>query len=209
LPLLWDGLRDPEKILVGAAYAEAYAAGEATTSAGLKKALLKVRGFDWVPENLRSQSFIKAAEKFISAHEAFNNYYNEPAPVNELRSLGTVIPIPAFPICATAILSVVLGNPYGTSHAAQPPAHQVLANFTQDRWQYYLTECLPSDNRILSKLVYESPCDNFFELVRRYRLSALQLSGKVRSLVQAAAARDKKEVFSAVEAIRREYFGRR
>jgi len=77
MPLLWPGLRDSEKWNVGLAYATAYDAGEVTVSAGLKKALLKVKGFDYVPENLRSHTFVKAAERLIEAHEGMNNFYNE------------------------------------------------------------------------------------------------------------------------------------
>lgn len=48
-----------------------------------------------------------------------NNFYNEPIHMNTLSKMGSVIPIPAFSICMTAILSVKLGNAYGVSNAAQ------------------------------------------------------------------------------------------
>jgi len=194
LPAIWTKLRDPERYSVGSAYAEAYDAGEQTISAGLKRALLKVHGFDYVPENLRSQAFIKTATKLIEAHEGYNNFYNEPAPTNELRALGTTIPIHAFAQCATALLCVVLGNPYGVSNAASAIARQMLDAFTKDRWEFYIDKCLPSDVRILHKLSYEGPKKRFISLVQGFNLSSLNSSGLAKKLVEAAKSNDAKRI---------------
>ena len=78
---------------MGHAYAEAFADGKTTSVGGLKSALLKVKGFDYVPENLRSDTFIKAAEAIFKAHEGLNNFYNEPTPVKNLTYyLNNVLP---------------------------------------------------------------------------------------------------------------------
>jgi len=97
IPAIWGDLRDTEKWQIGHTYAEAYADGKISTVSGLKSALVKVRGFDFVPENLRSDTFVKAAEAIIRAHDEPNNFYNEPAPVRNLAKLGTTIPAPALP----------------------------------------------------------------------------------------------------------------
>jgi len=81
LPMIWGQLRKPEKWQTGQTYAEIYNAGKEQAVAGLKKALIKVRGFDFVPENLRSTIFLQAAQKVIEAHDDFNNFHNEPAPI--------------------------------------------------------------------------------------------------------------------------------
>src|SRR5205823_7709859 len=91
LPLIWDQLRKPERWQTGKTYAEVHAQGRKTATAGLRKALMRVRGFDFVPENLRSNTFSRAAEKVLQAHEAFNNFHNEPARMRALASLGTAI----------------------------------------------------------------------------------------------------------------------
>lgn len=59
LPLLWPTTREPQRWQVGSTYAQVYADGLQTQTTGLKQALLKVRGFDYVPENLRSQTFVR------------------------------------------------------------------------------------------------------------------------------------------------------
>lgn len=99
LPRIWSHLRQPERWQVGQAYAEVHTAGKKEASAGLKNALATVKGFDYVPETLRSDTFARAAHKVIEAHNSVNNYYKETAPIEELAALGTTIPRPAFPVC--------------------------------------------------------------------------------------------------------------
>src|SRR5262249_14791977 len=145
---LWPKLRDPERWQVGNTYGQVYAEGLQAQTAGLKQALLKVRGFDYVPENLRSQTFIKAAEAIIRAHDGMNNFYNEESPTLNLEKLGTVIPAPAVGPCITALLCVKLGNLFGASWSASPIAERLLRKQGADRWTYYLDNVLPGETRI-------------------------------------------------------------
>lgn len=84
-----------DKYPIGFAYAEVVNDGNEKVSSVLKSLLLKVKGFDYVPENLRSNTFINAAKNVISVHYSTNNFYNEPASIRNLASLGTIIPTPA------------------------------------------------------------------------------------------------------------------
>ena len=137
IPKIWPNLKHPEKWQFGRAYSELFTDGQTKASSGLKKVLLKVKGFDFVPEDLRSTSFIKVANELLVAHEGMNNFYNEPAVIRTLNNMGSVIPIPAFPICMTATLCVRMGNTYGVSNAAQGYATEVLKRTTYDRWMYF------------------------------------------------------------------------
>jgi hypothetical protein len=157
VPKIWDRLKHPERYQVGRVYAELSNDGKTKAASGLRQVLLKVRGFDFVPEDLRSNSFIKIANEIISAHENFNNFYNEPAPMQTLSKMGSVIPIPAFPACITATLCVKLGNRYGIARDAQSYANSVLKNVTPERWIYFFNEVLPSNQRLLFKLVSNNP----------------------------------------------------
>lgn len=208
LPALWTGIKDAERWSVGREYAKAHDEGHVTAAAGIKSALMKVKGFDYVPENLRSNVFVKAAEKLIETHGEFNNFYNEPPVIKDLRSLGTVIPIPAFSVCASAILCVYLGNPYGVSASAVPIAMDMLKDFSEDRWKYYLNDCLPGDSRVLSKLSYDKPAKRFFNIVEKFDLSKIALSGKVKKLIEAAQSKDATKMARAVEALRVDYYGK-
>jgi hypothetical protein len=173
IPLLWERLLGPERHQIGRAYAELASDGKATATAGLKKVLLKIRGFDYVPEDLRSTSFTKAANAVLAAHEEMNNFYNEPAPTRYLDEMGSVIPIPAFPICMSAVLSVRLGNRYGVSFDAQRYANSILRRVSKERWVYFLNDCLKTDDRILYKLLEDNPKTRWIEVAREFSLGTL------------------------------------
>ncbi|MFZ6873173.1 hypothetical protein ACO0LF_14045 [Undibacterium sp. Di27W] len=179
VPALWKTLRDAEKWSIGQSYAEAVNAAISPAVLALKKALTGVRGFDYVPESLRSQTFAAAAANVISVHTAMNNFYNEPAAISALAKLGTTIPWPAFPISMSAVLAVQLGNKYGTSHAALSEAASLLDRLTNNQWEYYLNECLLGDELILQKLCwYEGPQNRWFSLVETYQLATKTIKQK-------------------------------
>lgn len=209
LPAIWPRLRDSEKWQVGYSYAEVYAGGRSSAVRGLKSALLKVHGFDFVPENLRSETFIKAAEAVLKAHEGLNNFYNEAAPVSSLAKLGTTIPTPALPLCVTALLAVSLGNRYGVAWAAQPDALRVLSSLSLDRWQYYLNQVLPSDVRILPKLTDDKPARQWISLVQQRELDELQVKNKlVARLLKAASDNSVPKVKESAMALVQDFYGK-
>lgn len=72
----------------------------------LKNVLMKVHGVDYVPENLKSLTFIETAKKLISVHYGMNNFYNEPKAMKDLSSLGTIIPKPALEIVINSTLLI-------------------------------------------------------------------------------------------------------
>lgn len=178
LPAIWDGLLHPDRQSVGWCYAEVHAEGKQTAAAGVRAALLKVKGFDYVPETLRSRTFIEAAQQVLDAHHAWHNFYNEYAPMTALESLGTTIPIPAFARCMTAVLCVKLGNRYGVSWTAEPVADRVLSTLSTDRWEYYVNECLPADDTILAKLTEDAIAVRFIALTEQFDLSERVRDGK-------------------------------
>jgi len=209
LPLLWDKLREPERWQVGTTYSQVYSDGLQTQTAGLRQALLKVRGFDYVPETLRSQTFIKAAEAIIKAHEGMNNFYNEEAPTINLEKLGTVIPAPALGPCITALLCVSLGNSYGTSWAGRPIAEKLLKKQAVDRWAYYLGKILPGETRILEKLFDDLPQKRWFKLAPDILTADMEIKEKaVRDLVEASLANDSKRLVFAVQKLITAYYGK-
>lgn len=175
VPQLWTNLREPEKWQVGQAYAEVNSAGNRIASAGLKKALLKVKGFDFVPESLRSNTFTETAARVLSAHFAFDNFHNEREPMEALAALGTSIPRPAFAKVVEAALAVRLGNRWGVAHNAQHAATEVLRLLRPAQWHYYFDECLPRDRTVMDKLAFDDkPVRNWCELVQSIDLGTFQ-----------------------------------
>lgn len=209
LPVVWPQLRESEKWQVGHTYAETYADGKTSTVSGLKSALSKVRGFDYVPENLRSDTFVKAATSILRAHDGMNNFYNEAAPVKELGKLGSTIPTPALPACITALLSVVLGNTYGVAWSAEPEASRLLSKVTGERWSYYINNVLPSDTRILEKILLEKPRSNWIKAVEKYGIGGLTIKNKsVGSLILATQSKEDRKLVSSAKKLLSEYYGK-
>lgn len=152
LPEVWGKLSSSDKWMIGETYRDVFASGDAAATKGLKLALGKVGGFDFVPETLRSTTFKEMARKLIDVHDSFNNFYNETSVVKALANLGTRIPEPAFLVCLDAYLLVYLGNYYGYSRNAAPIAEEELKKISKDRWQAYFSGYIHTDDRILNNL---------------------------------------------------------
>ena len=191
IPEFWPRLKEPERWQIGRAYAEEFNEGRTASVKGLQSVLLKVSGFDYVPENLRSSTFIKVANSVIAAHEGYDNFYNEPAPMRELASLGTSIPGPALAVCMTAILCVKLGNRWGISNMAQPPADELLGGISPDRWVHYFDGRMEEDRRILNKLDETKPQRHWIHLIRDLDLELNSVkSQRIRRLLKASVDGD-------------------
>ena len=209
IPTIWVNLRETEKWQIGHTYAEVYADGKTSAVSGLKSALLKVKGFDFVPENLRSDTFVIAAEAVIKAHEGLNNFYNESAPIRKLAKLGTTIPVPALPACITALLSVVLGNFFGVSWSAVPNAEGMLKKLSIDRWAYYLNNVFPSDARILNKLTDDKPRANWIEISNKFNFGNIEINNnKVNALIKASLEQNDNKVSKLASELLKQYYGK-
>lgn len=157
LPHIWSLIGESEKWTIGLAYRDVTAEGNKVAISALKSALIKVNGFDYVPENLRSLTYRKTAKEVIDTHFSMNNFHNETRVIKKLANLGSVIPSPAFPECMTAYLSVYLGNMYGHSFGAEPVAKEQLVLVTKDRWKYYFENLVQNDQVILEKIMDNKP----------------------------------------------------
>lgn len=173
---IWSSLSSDDRWVVGRTYAQANNDGDMNLSKALKSLLIKVKGFDYVPENLRSNSYIKVAKDLLSVHFGINNFHNEPSYAKMLSSMGTSIPAPAFGICMTSILACKLGNRYGHSWEAQQYLDILLERVTAERWVYYFDTIFPTDEIILYKLIDQTTFDRFVELVNDYNLPDLDIS---------------------------------
>jgi hypothetical protein len=208
LPSVWSNLRDTERWHVGHTYAELYSDGKSTAVSGIKSALSKVKGFDYVPENLRSDTFLKAAAAIVDAHEGMNNFYNELSPLRAFSKLGTTIPTPAIGECISAILCIRLGNEYGTANNAQTLAKELLDGVTPERWQHYLNQFLPGDIRILNKLADSRPMERWKTLTELYDFSELSIKNKeVKSFVDATVANKETRMKNTRLKLLQKYYG--
>lgn len=190
---IWAGLTSDDKYFLGLTFSKHKNAGNTKLISAYTKALMSVGGFDYVPENLRSLSFIEAAKKIKSTHYAMNNFYNEPGPVNKLNKMGTKIPRPAIKECISATLMVLLGNAYGKSYEAVTPATNILQKLSQNDWIYYIEQCLPHDEEVLQKIsAGDMRTERWCDIVKNFNLISFEYSNsKIQEFIKFSTSLDK------------------
>lgn len=174
IPIMWDELLNDEKFYIGSAFAQFDNDKDDKRVKSLKSVLVKVRGFDYVPENIRSTTFVTVATKLIAVHHGVNNFYNEPLSISNLEKLGTKFPKPALRICMTAVLLVKLGNQYNICWDAQSYATTMLDRLTDDDWRTYLEHYLPLEKGIVEDLLtrpVRKMVENWKDIVVKYNLT--------------------------------------
>ena len=203
---VWDGLTSDDKYFIGTTYSKYVNRGEKKYIYTFKNALEKVHGYDYVPENLRSISFIQAAKNIKRVHYEFNNFYNEPDAVTRLERLGNQIPKPALKESVSACIMVYVGNAYGSSDLAKQPTCEVLNKLDTEAWKYYINECLPYDEDVLLKIsAGDRRTDKWCELVNYYKLREIEITEKkLQDMMSASGKFDKNNTRVLAKAIWRE-----
>lgn len=178
IDMVWPKLSDDDKWNIGNAYRNVYSAGNEKAASGLRQALRKVKGFDFVPENLRSDTFIAAAKRLMEAHYEFNNFYNEPLAAEALANLGTIIPKPAFMACMKAYLCILMGNTYGVSIKAVPIVTKELLKVSKERWSYYFNNGIIKDDDVLDHFKTREQVQRFSFFIINNNFNHLVISTK-------------------------------
>ena len=188
IPLVWEKLVDDDKWNIGFLYRDVVSAGNTKAANAVKFALAKNNGFDYVPESLRSRTFIKIAQQLIDVHYGYDNFDREPKVVEELASLGSVLPEPALFYCMKAYLLVYLGNYYGRSDRAVEMVERQLAKIDKEQWIAFFDQKLPYDIDLINTLCANSkkPIMNFKTLLRNLKMNALNLNTTVGAKLYSA-----------------------
>ncbi len=140
VPSIWDGLAENDKFSFGTLYAEISNTDKKEFINAVKTVLITVHGFDYVPENLKSSSFINSAKNLLNVHYGINNFYNEPMAAKTLSSMGTMIPDPALFDCVNAVLICLTGNGYGVSDGAVSYLNKILDGLTLQKWELFFKD---------------------------------------------------------------------
>ena len=175
IPKIWAELLSDDRYSLGVAYAEAVNYSIEPLVKALKAVLLKVKGFDYVPEDLRSRSFIEAANRLYSMHHSIDNFYKEPAAAKALLTMGTSIPKPALGQVMTAVITCKLGNSYGESWDAQSALDGILDSINDERWRHYFNSTFLADEEIIYKIYQgnQRMLSRWSDLVNNYKLHEL------------------------------------
>ena len=170
---IWNRIAEEDRWNIGNTYKDMVANGNEKAANGLKIALTKVKGFDYVPETVRSDTFNYYAQKLLDVHYDFNNFYNEPQAVKALASLGSIIPKAAFAKCIRAYLCVLMGNYYGVSNAAVPIVEEELSHIARERWHFYFSQIIMNDEDVLYHFQTDSQIDRLRTFLYRHGLNDL------------------------------------
>lgn len=192
VPIIWKDLSESDKYSFGTTYAEISSSEKKDYVNVVKKVLYNVHGFDYVPENLKSNSFINSAKNLINVHNGYNNFYNEPLAAKLLASMGTIIPDPAVFECVNAVLICRTGNSYGISDGAQGYLVKILDSITTTKWLLYFKN-LPKNSDMMYQLGYvgDNVVERWCDVIIRYGLNKLVLNDSwVTRLLKASAEKD-------------------
>lgn len=193
---VWNELSSDDKYFIGITYSKYVNKGATQYTVPLKKTLVKVGGFDYVPENLRSLSFISAAKNVKNVHYGMNNFYNEPGVVNELCKMGSKIPRPAIKEVISATFMVLMGNAYGRSFDAIAPAKDILKKLSESDWIYYIEQCLPYDEEVLEKMqMGDERTERWCKVIKEFEIDKYEFSNtKVTEFIKYSVKGDKNNV---------------
>jgi len=202
LPAIWSDLSSEDKYFIGIQYSSYVDEGAKDKVVAIKDILDKIGGFDYVPENIRSSSFVEKAKYIKGIHYSINNFYNEPMAIRSLGGMGTKIPKPAIKEVVSATCVVLLGNSYGVSWDAVEPAKSILGKLTEGEWVYYIEQCLPYDVDVLYKL--QSGGDRvgrWCNIIKEFQLEKFNFSNtKVKRFIKDSSNDDINNVRATAEA---------
>ena len=198
IPNIWSRLGEDDKWNIGNVYKDVAANGNETAAKGLRSALKKVRGFDYVPENIRSMTFIAAAQHLLNVHYEFNNFYNEYPAARALASLGSIIPKSAFMQCVKAYLCVIMGNYYGVSNKAAKIAREELGRVQKDRWQAYFNSGINNDDDVLNHFQNKNQFNRLRTFLINYSLADLDITARNNLMLYSSIINDNYETAKTV-----------
>ena len=176
IPACWDRLKIEERRAFADAYTDYVNRNDYVRINALNTVMLQVHGFDYVKENVRSRTYITAAQKLIDAHFGMNNFYTEPGFIKKLEDLGTTIPVLALKECVTAILYVKLGNQYGVSWNAESTADRLLDRLTRSNWETYIDKYMHESSTLVEAIKDCSSIRNRWKnVIQKYKLNELSV----------------------------------
>lgn len=171
-PVVWDVCSDESRYEVGLRFATLEANGEVSRAKLAKEFLDLVNGLAYLPSGRLELETSTALDTLMTAHNGYNNFYNEPAPARQLQRLIPASGEVALNVSKKYVKTVVMcriGNGYGISWAAQPIYDDLIGRFS-DRYIYWFIN-LANDVEFASRLLLG-------ECPKRYQALATQLEQK-------------------------------
>jgi hypothetical protein len=140
LPFLWPAVKDEVKYSFGTRYARYRANLDIQQSDFAREFLESVGGASFLPEDVRTADIDQLLDRLHSAHNGWDNFYNEVPIAKELRGYVGSLPVPpgVRRKYVFGLIEVFLGNPYGVADAAAPIYASLLAQMSPEDAAYAL-----------------------------------------------------------------------
>lgn len=128
----------------------------------------RIGRFDYLSDTERHGIIVGAAQQLMSAHNAMNNFYNEPPHAEKLMTLTkhANVPASARATFVEVVITCGVGNGYGTSHGALGFYHDMVRSFSPAEIEIMLG--LPKGSSLVAQRIKgDSSCKrNFQSLVK-------------------------------------------
>lgn len=165
LPHLWRNLAEDTKFSFGVRFARFQANLDTGQAEFAREFLEAVGGTSYLPPDVRAGDIDVLIDRLHSAHNGWDNFYNEPPIAKELRSYVGNLPLPegVREKYAFTLIESYLGRAAGVAVAAVPAYEELLQRMTpaEANWVLYLVTG-PGFAAILS---YPRPKAQFDSLV--------------------------------------------
>lgn len=166
LPLIWGRVDEDSKLSFGLKYGNFVASNSQAEKKLARQFLQVVNAESYIPDDLRAIEIENAIDNLLSAHRAYNNFYNEPSFARQLqRMVGEPLKVPRAVTkkFVLAIVETFLTNGNGVAVSANSIYVQILSNL--DSHQANIAVLSFSDTQISSRLQFPLCQRKFKELI--------------------------------------------
>jgi hypothetical protein len=135
-PPLWEFVSDEARYGFGTRYGRFQANAETDLATAARELLELVDGTGYFPEQIRVVEIDAAIDALTTAHQGWDNFYNEPAPARTLEALVGVqgkVPATLSNKFVRAVVKTFLGNGHGVSNAALTTYTRMLRALTSSQ----------------------------------------------------------------------------
>lgn len=169
-PSLWKILPEGERSQFGVKYARFVANGDQEQAEWARELLDVVDAQSYLPDGVRVAEIDQALDTLQSAHTGYDNFYNESAPAQILKTLAgdpPKIPNANRDKYVLTLVSAYLGNGYGVSISAEPLYQMLIDSFNTDEALVALKSF--ADPAISSKLQFDKTTKRWDKLLSTLR----------------------------------------
>jgi hypothetical protein len=170
---VWEGSPDERRYEVGLKYNAYDANADITRRDAAKEFLDFVGGMSYLPKETLSRELQEKIQNLLDAHNAMNNFYNEPSHAKILAELVPKTGAIPQPIRADYVKTLILcrmGNSYGVSFAARDYYDELISRFQETEIQLVIRLLL--DKEVSSRFQYLVCASRFLTICSNLRKRA-------------------------------------